>query len=235
MKCEDCGFEYSETGACPHCGYDSSVDLMEAVRRPSPPVNNPLEVEFAAICKEAEEGKTSKARARQHWERISEQAKNGNRDARHLVARMALSQKDYPVALGMLEPLAKGGHALAQLDLGKMYDDGLGVDQDPFRAIRYFRMAAAQGNPIALFYLARHHLQGGVLNANANMANALMKALVAAHPTMFRTAGGCPCQPGLTNAEFAQKTASQITKMIKYLLWAVIIVIIVSIVRSELR
>ena len=235
MKCEDCGFEHSETGACPHCGYDPAADLVAAVRLPSPPVENPLEREFAAICKEVDEGKTSKERARQHWERVNDKARRGDLDARHLVGRMALSQKDYPAALKIFTALADGGHALAAFDLGKMYDEGLGAEQDEFKAIRLFRSAAAKGNPVALFYIARQHLQGGLLRADKNLADAIMTTLAEVHPTMFTRNAGCPgCPGGLSNAEFAQKTASDLSKMIKYLLWGVIIAVIVAIVKSEM-
>lgn len=233
MKCEDCGFEHTETGACPHCGYDAKDDLLAAVRIPSPPVANPLETEFAAICKEVDEGKSSKARAQQHWQTVNERAKNGNLDARHLVARMALSQKEYPTALKLLTALADKGHALAQFDLAKMYDEGLGTEQDVFRGLRLFRKSAAQGNPVAIFYLARQHLQGGLLRADATMANAVMQALATVHPTLFHR--NCPsCQNGLSNAEFAQKTAFQISKMIKYLILGAIIALIIAFVKSEL-
>lgn len=235
MKCEDCGFEHSESGACPHCGYDPSVDLLAAVRLPSPPLTNPLEADFTAICREVDEGKSSKARARQLWESINERASNGNRDAQHLVARMALSQKDYATALRVLTVLADKGHALAQLDLGKMYDEGLGTEQDVFKAIRLFRRAAAQGNPIALFFLARQHHPGGLLRTDPNAANAILQELVAVHPTMFQRSGGCSSKPGLSDAEFAQKTASQLGKMVKWGVIAAIVAIVYLIVRSELQ
>ena len=236
MKCEDCGFEYSETGVCPHCGYDPALDLREAVRLPAPPVANPIETDFAAICKEVDEGKTSKARAQQHWARINEQAKNGNLDARLLFARMALSHKDYQTASSILTPLAEAGHALALLDLGRVYDEGLGVTQDVFKGLQLFRRAAAKGNPVAIFFLARQHLPGGILKTDPTLANAIMQELVAVHPTLFKRNEGCPsCKPGLSDAEFAKKTASDLSKMIKYAIWAAIIAIIIAIVKSEMQ
>ena len=236
MKCEDCGFEHTEAGACPHCGYDPSVDLKAAVRVPSPPVNNPLEVEFSQLCHDVDAGKASKERARQHWERVNDQAKRGNLDARHLVGRMALSQKDYPAALKIMTALADAGHALAQFDLAKMYDEGLGTEQDVFKAIQLFRKAGAQGNPVALFYLARQHLQGGLLRPDAELANAVMLELATVHPTLFHRNAGCPdCQKGLSNAEFAQKTVFQISTFIKYAVLAAIVAIIIAIVKSELQ
>ena len=45
----------------------------------------------------------------------------------------------------------------------------------------------------------------------------------------------CPgCRGGFSNAEFAQKTASDLSKKIKHLLWGAIIAVIVAIVKSGL-
>ena len=236
MTCEDCGFEHNENGACPRCGYDPSVDFVAAVRTPNPQLTNPLEAEFAAICKDVDEGKASKAYAQQHWRSINERAKAGNADARHLVARMALSQKDYPTALKILPRLAESGHALAQLDLGKMYQDGLGADPDAFKAVKFFRLAATQGNPIALYLLAGQHQPGGCLAENTAQSNAILRELVAVHPTMFRQNGcngSCNCNGGLTNKEFATKTASQLSTMIKWAVIALILALVFLIVKSE--
>ena len=156
MKCDDCGFEHSETGACPHCGYDPSVNLLPLVRIPQPPVVNPL-------------GEGSPADA-----------------------------------------------------------------ADPFKAIRLCRAAALQGNPIAIFFLVQQHLPGGLLREDLPAASAVMQDLLTVHPTLFRRAGGCSChQQGLSDVEFAKKTAGQLGKMIKYAVIAGIIFLIISILKSE--
>lgn len=236
MTCADCGFEHSETGACPHCGYDPKVDLMAAVRLPNPPIGNPLEAAFAKICKEANEGKVPQEKAQAHWRTLNDQARDGNLDARHAIARVMLAQKNYPVAHKILAPLAQQGHALAQLDLGKAHEEGLGVEPDVFAAIKFYRLAAAQGNPIALFLLARQHLPDGVLHTDPAAANALMQELATVHPTLFRKTGGCQCQQQnpISDAEFAQKTAGQMAKMVKYALIALVIIVIIAIIKSEL-
>jgi len=44
---------------------------------------------------------------------------------------------------------AEQGNAIAQNNLGVMYDKGLGVPQDYVEAVRWYQMAAEQGNAIA--------------------------------------------------------------------------------------
>jgi len=235
MKCEDCGFEHSESGACPRCGHAKSIDLLEAVKIANPLLHNPLEAEFAKLCEEAEKDPSVQQRAQQHWTRLNEKAKNGNSEARHLIARVALSRKDYATAVKILAPLADSGYVLAQIDLAKVYEDGLGVEKDVYHAIRLFRKAAAQGNPIAIFVLAQNHLEGGSLLPDPMLANAVTQALVKAYPTMFKRKDGCACSNGMTDAEFARKTASQLGKFIKYAILLGTLALIAFMVWSEMN
>lgn len=235
MKCADCGFEYEKEGPCPHCGYDQSVDLVQAVKVENPPIFNGLEAEFSKICKDVEAGKLDQAKAKEYWSVVNNKAREGNRDARHLVGRVAVANKDYPTAHKIFARLADSGHALAQLDLGKMYEEGLGIEKDVFDAVKLYRLAAKQGNPIALMELAKQHHQGGCLKLDIDLSNAIMQTLAATHPTMFQRRGGCEsCGPkGLTDAEFAKKTASQISKLIRFALLALIAAIVIAIIRAS--
>jgi len=52
---------------------------------------------------------------------------------------------DYTTALSELKPFAEQGNAVAQLLLGFMYRDGLGVIENDEEAFRWFRLAAEQG------------------------------------------------------------------------------------------
>lgn len=54
-----------------------------------------------------------------------------------------------------LRPLAAGGDARAQFDLGHMYDRGVGVPQDFKEAASWYRKAAEQGHAMAQFYLGQ--------------------------------------------------------------------------------
>jgi TPR repeat protein len=63
--------------------------------------------------------------------------------------------QDDAEAVRLFRLAAEQGHALAQVDLGRMFEHGQGVAQDRAEAIRLYRLAAAQGHPLAPHYLAR--------------------------------------------------------------------------------
>ena len=58
----------------------------------------------------------------------------------------AYKRKDYKTAYKLWLPLAEQGNAKAQYNLGVMYRDGNGVQQDYKEAIRLFRLSAEQGD-----------------------------------------------------------------------------------------
>jgi len=227
MTCEDCGFEYDGENTCPRCGYDPAVDLVNCVSAENPQVENVLETEMIALNKKAEAGEVSKGKVQEQWKIVDNKAREGNLDARHLFGRAALMQQKYDTAHKILARLADAGHALAQLDLAKIYEEGLGIEPNAYDAIRLYRLAAARGNPIALFKLAEKHGEaGGILRQDPALANAIMARLVTAYPNMFQrrqSCGGCSGGQTLTDREFAMKTAFQMSAMIKYLVIAAII------------
>ena len=58
----------------------------------------------------------------------------------------ATTRGDYQTAFKLWLPLAEQGNASVQFNLGVMYEDGLGVKQDDFEAMNWFRKAAEQGH-----------------------------------------------------------------------------------------
>ena len=69
----------------------------------------------------------------------------------------AYHQQQFATALGLWLPLAEQGHPAAQFNTGVLYENGLGVAQDPVEAARWYLKAAEQGYAeaqykIALFY-----------------------------------------------------------------------------------
>ena len=54
---------------------------------------------------------------------------------------------DYATALRLWQPLAEQGHVGAQLNLGIMYDHGLGVPQDHAAAVAWYRKAPNRARP----------------------------------------------------------------------------------------
>ena len=61
----------------------------------------------------------------------------------------AYESGDYATALREWEPLAKQGYADAQNKLGWMYVTGKGVPEDATTAVKWYRLAAEQGNAAA--------------------------------------------------------------------------------------
>ena len=55
---------------------------------------------------------------------------------------------------------AEGGDAIAQFNLGLMYDNGEGVPEDDTQAVKWYRLAADQGNAFAQFFLGLMYTKG---------------------------------------------------------------------------
>ena len=71
---------------------------------------------------------------------------------------------DYATALKEWKPLAEDGYAVAQYNLGLMYNKGRGVPQDYTEAVKWYRLAAEQGYPKAQAILGLMYSDGeGVL------------------------------------------------------------------------
>jgi uncharacterized protein len=84
---------------------------------------------------------------------------------------VAVERGDYSTANWLLRPLADQGNAVAQFDLGFMYDYGRGVMQDYGEAMRWYRLAAEQGNALAQYNLGFMYANGhGVSPAYADAA-----------------------------------------------------------------
>src|SRR3990172_7650549 len=64
-------------------------------------------------------------------------------------AAAAYELGDYATALRLMRPLAEQGDALAQYNLGVMYENGQGVPQDYAEAVKWYRKAADQGVALA--------------------------------------------------------------------------------------
>lgn len=72
----------------------------------------------------------------------------------------AYMRGDYGTALKKLKPLAEQGDADAQLWMGVMYKDGLGVSQDFETALRWLSLAAEQEDAYAQYNLGEMHAMG---------------------------------------------------------------------------
>ena len=68
--------------------------------------------------------------------------------------------QDYKTAVQWFRRAAEQGHAMAQFNLGLMYDKGEGVPQDYKTAAQWYRRAAEQGNAMAQFNLGVMYRKG---------------------------------------------------------------------------
>lgn len=75
-------------------------------------------------------------------------------------ALKAANVGDYAKAAQLLRVDAEQGNAVAQTNLGLMYNDGLGVPQDNKKAVWWYRLAADQGYPRAQYYLGTMFEEG---------------------------------------------------------------------------
>lgn len=75
-------------------------------------------------------------------------------------ARTATEQGDYATALSLWRPLATQGNAEAQVLVGDSYWGREGVAQDRVEALRWYHMAADQGDMVAQYYLGYIYRNG---------------------------------------------------------------------------
>ena len=83
----------------------------------------------------------------------------------------AAQSGDFATALKEWKPLADQGDAVAQSNLGVMYDNGKGVTQDSAEAVKWYRKAADQG-----YAMAQSNL--GLMYGNGN---GVLQDTIAAH------------------------------------------------------
>jgi hypothetical protein len=118
-------------------------------------------------------------------------------------ADAAIQRQEYQKAVQLLRPLAEKGHASSQYNLGVLYDQGLGVEQDCAEAVKWFRRAAEQDVASAKFNL-------GVLYENGqgvprNLVQAYMWfELSAAHGEQRATQAREMIAQDMTGAQIAE-------------------------------
>ncbi len=80
--------------------------------------------------------------------------------------KVAYDKGDYKTALREWQPLAQRGNAEAQLYLGRIYYNGMGVSQDYQQAIKWFSLASEQGHTVAQIALAFAYYDGNGVAKN---------------------------------------------------------------------
>ena len=79
--------------------------------------------------------------------------------ADNAIGMAALEAGDFKRAHALLLPEAEAGNAVAQYEIGRMYDRGRGVDFDAAAAAEWFRAAARLHYPTLSIYVLR---SGGI-------------------------------------------------------------------------
>lgn len=97
----------------------------------------------------------------------------GNRAAEFNNGICLMEKKEYGEAYDVFVSAAEKGLAEAQCELGHMYAEGLGVTQDPEKSEHWYRMAANQGERIALASLGSWYYDGIVVPKNRSEAKKL--------------------------------------------------------------
>ena len=82
---------------------------------------------------------------------MNEESKNSTDDFEH--ACDVFEREDYKTAYKLFLSLANKDDADAQVILGNMFEDGLGVKQNYKKAIKWYRLAVKQGHVPAQFHL----------------------------------------------------------------------------------
>ena len=72
-----------------------------------------------------------------------------NEDQLYDEALAAMATPDYAKGVEMMRSLAESGYAVAQLQMGRMYEQGSRVQKDDEKAAEWYRKAAEQGNAAA--------------------------------------------------------------------------------------
>jgi len=101
----------------------------------------------------------------------------------HYLGEGGLAQ-DYDQAVAFYRLAAAQGLDAAQCSLGDLFFCGQVVDEDEVEALRWFQLAAAQGHPYALYYVAGSHEEGwgGVAADVAEAIRWYRRAQAAGHP-----------------------------------------------------
>ena len=96
---------------------------------------------------------------------------------RGAAAYAAAAAGNFKEALRLWMPLAEGGDASSQVNLGMSYDRGEGVAKDAEAAVGWYRKAAEQGNATGQLSLAQAYKEGkGVQQDDAQAAQWYQKA-----------------------------------------------------------
>ncbi len=85
-------------------------------------------------------------------------------------ATAARSSEQYSIAAEWYQKAGERGNAVAQNELGRLYQSGQGVAKDPAKAVEWFHKAADQGHPVAQLNLGIAYEEGVGVTKDAAQA-----------------------------------------------------------------
>ena len=95
----------------------------------------------------------------------------------------AYQRGDYSTAIRLLQPFAEEGNLRAQIRLGAMYYDGIGVPRDRVEAFKWYQLAAAKGSVEAQYTLGDLYSKGRGVQTDVVLAHMWFSLAVAqGHP-----------------------------------------------------
>ncbi len=118
------------------------------------------------------EGRPLDVEAAKKW--LSKSAAQGYAQAQYALALLLMREgkKSFPEAASLFKKAAARNHVMAQLALGRLYRDGLGVEKDIGEAVKWFRKAVENKSPEAVYELAMlNPARGQSLNSKEGLAN----------------------------------------------------------------
>lgn len=128
---------------------------------------------FSPVFKDESYGQSATELLDQMEDFNGEESKNNNFQE----GMEAYLRRDYKAAFKIFKLLADQGHAMAQLQLGELYELGWGVSQDYAEAAKWFRKASRQGEFRASEQLFRMYHEGrGVVKDEVEAQKWLLKA-----------------------------------------------------------
>ena len=115
----------------------------------------------------------------------------------------AFKRGDYAEAFRIWRPLAKSGDAIAQYNIGWMYDQGMGVDQSDREAIIWYKKSANQGEIDAQYTLALKYGEGQDVRQDFKMSLNWLDAVTKQENDQWLRTVEAEAEAGKVYAQFA--------------------------------
>ena len=156
-------------------------------------------------------GEGVKRDPKQYLRWMQQSADNGYAPANYLMG-MAYMSRNPPEAARYFESAAREEHGSAMHMLGLMYASGVGVEQSDREALRWFRLARAQGVPVEARFLSEAGVQAYMAQVNrqssqARQAASAQQRMVREIQQLLTDLG---YQPGPVDGLFGGKTRAAI-------------------------